>query len=76
MTDREIILALFNPQTKHADGCLWNDPHIHPRGPCICGFSEAMGSYNVAIREARKIAAGHYGASYEAREVDSETLTG
>lgn len=74
MTDRDIILALFNPMTGHAKGCLWDDPHIHPRGPCICGFSEVVGHYNAAIREAREIATKHFGASLEAREADLETL--
>lgn len=61
MTDREIILALFNPMTKHNFGCLYHDPHIKPRGPCICGFAEVVGNYLAALRAAKEIASEHYG---------------
>ena len=73
MQDREIILALFNPQTDHAKGCLVNDPHIKPRGPCICGFPDAVRAYNEAIKAARKIADEHYGSSFAAREAPPHT---
>lgn len=60
---RRIIISLFNPiPDRHKEGCLHNDPHIHPRGPCICGYSEAASEYLWALREAKKIAAEHYGA--------------
>lgn len=75
MTDREIILALFHPMSDHAKGCLVNDPHIRPRGPCICGLAEVIGNYNAAIREARKIAEEKYGNSFVAREVKPEDAT-
>ena len=74
MTDREIILALFNPRTKHADGCLVFDRHIKPQGPCICGFAEVVGAYNAAIREAHKISEAHYGSTFKAVEVDPITV--
>lgn len=55
---RRIILGLFNPMPAgHEKGCLYNDPHIHPRGPCICRYSEVAGEYLWALREAKKIAA-------------------
>lgn len=59
---RRIILGLFNPTPDgHKAGCLVNDPHIHPQGPCICGYAEVAGEYLWALREARKIAAGAFG---------------
>jgi hypothetical protein len=58
---RRIILGLFNPMPDgHQTGCLANDPHIHPRGPCICGYSSVAGEYLWALREAKKIAAAHF----------------
>lgn len=59
---RRIILGLFNPMPdRHKDGCLVNDPHIKPRGPCICGYAEVAGEYLWALREAKKIAAKEFG---------------
>lgn len=59
---RRIILALFNPMPDgHEKGCLANDRHIKPRGPCICKYGEAAGEYLWALREAKKIASEHYG---------------
>lgn len=59
---RQIILGLFNPMPDgHGKGCLHNDPHIHPRGPCICGYAEVAGKYLWALREAKKIASEHFG---------------
>jgi hypothetical protein len=58
---RRIILGLFNPMPDgHQSGCLADDPHIHPRGPCICGYSMVAGEYLWALREAKKIAAEHF----------------
>jgi hypothetical protein len=58
-----IILRLFNPMPDgHKKGCLVDGPHIHPRGPCICGYSQVAGEYLWALREAKKIAAAHYSA--------------
>jgi hypothetical protein len=45
----------------HKSGCLVNDPHIKPHGPCICGYAEAAGEYLWALREAKKIAAERFG---------------
>lgn len=54
---QKIILGLFNPMPdQHAKGCLTNE-----NGPCICGYSEVAGRYLWALREAKKIAAEHYG---------------
>lgn len=59
---RRIIIGLFNPMPdNHKKGCLFNDPHIHPRGPCICGYAETAGEYLWALREAKKIAGEHFG---------------
>lgn len=59
-----IVLGLFNPMPdKHADGCLYHDPHIHPRGPCTCGYAKVAGEYLWALREAKKLAAGKFGAA-------------
>lgn len=59
---RRIILGLFNPLPDgHKSGCLVNDPHISPRGPCICGYAEVAGEYLWALREAKKIAADRFG---------------
>lgn len=61
---RRIILALMNPMPdRHKDGCLVHDHHIHPRGPCICGYAEVAGEYLWALREGKKIAAAHFGES-------------
>lgn len=58
---RRIILGLFNPMPDgHEKGCLHNDPHIHPRGPCICRYSEVAAEYLWALREARAVAAAHF----------------
>jgi hypothetical protein len=57
-----IIVGLFNPMPDgHEKGCLHNDPHIHPRGPCICRYGEVAGEYLWALREAKKIATEHFG---------------
>lgn len=64
MTDREIILALFNPETGHKDGCLFKG---NPNLPCQCGFSEVVGRYRAALRQAKEIATTHYGSTYDAR---------
>lgn len=59
---RWIILGLFNPMPDgHKKGCLADDPHIFPRGPCTCGYSDIAGEYLWALREAKRIAAEHYG---------------
>jgi hypothetical protein len=59
---RRIILGLFNPMPdSHKAGCLVNDPHIKPHGPCICGYAEVAGEYLWALREAKKIAGEHFG---------------
>jgi hypothetical protein len=56
---RRIILGLFNPMPdKHTKGCLANE-----NGPCICGYSKVAGEYLWALREAKKIAAEHFGAA-------------
>jgi hypothetical protein len=68
MTDREIILAIFNPAHQHKDGCLVHDRHIKPRGPCTCGFSEIVADYRAAVREAREIASKHYGSAWQPQE--------
>jgi hypothetical protein len=62
--DREIILALFAPQTEHADGCLFKTSGLC----CQCGFSEVVGRYRWALRRAKEIATDHYGSTYDARE--------
>lgn len=63
VTDRSIILGLFNPMPdKHASGCL-----AHQNGPCICGYAEVAGKYLWALREAKKIASSNYGKA----EVDA-----
>lgn len=54
---RRIILGLFDPMPDgHPKGCLANE-----NGPCQCGYAEVAGKYLWALREAKKIAAEHYG---------------
>lgn len=57
--ERRIILALFDPMTDHADGCLFKTDRL----ACQCGFSEVVGRYRWAIRRAREIAVAHHGAA-------------
>ena len=60
--DRKIILALFNPRTDHADGCLFKTDRL----ACQCGFAEVVGHYRWAMRRAKEIATAHYGDAYRA----------
>jgi len=64
MTDREIILALFHPQTDHKDGCLFKG---NRNLPCQCGFMMVASDYRIALSEAKAIATKHHGAAYDAR---------
>lgn len=67
--DRQIILALFNPETDHKDGCLFKNDS---RMPCQCGFAMVVGHYRWALRRAKEIATAHYGTTYEARGPSAE----
>jgi hypothetical protein len=62
--DRDIILALFHPQTEHAEGCLFRND---PRMPCQCGFVGVVRRYHWALRRAKEIATEHHGATFDAR---------
>lgn len=73
--EREIILALFHPQTGHLDGCLFKG---NPNLPCQCGFSRVVGHYRWALRRAKEIAAEHHGEAFDSRgpsEDDEPSVT-
>lgn len=61
--DRKILLALFHPQTEHADGCLFKTSGLC----CQCGFPETVGNYRWALRRATEIATEHYGKAFKAQ---------
>lgn len=71
--DRKIILALFNPQTDHKDGCLFKGDR---RMPCQCGYNEAVGHYRWAVRRGKEIAAGHYGTAFPVQGPSQEDVPG
>lgn len=71
--DRDIILALFNPRSDHASGCLFKG---NPNLPCQCGFSTVVGHYRWALRRAKEIATEHHGASWDARGPSQEEEPG
>jgi hypothetical protein len=68
--DRKILLALFDPMTDHADGCLFKTSGLC----CQCGFSTVVGHYLWALRRAKEIAAEHHGKVFEAHAPAEEDV--